>query len=72
MGEPTKDREKQDPQDKQFGAAAAEDQNAVDEMTKQGIAEDELSDEPLRRPRAGGKAEPEPQPAQSRDATPHP
>lgn len=48
----------QDPQDKAFGAAASEDQDIVDELERRGLTEEELSDEPTRHPRAGGKAEP--------------
>lgn len=48
----------QDPQDKAFGAAASQDQDIVDELEKQGVRADDLSDIPARHPRAGGKAEP--------------
>jgi hypothetical protein len=54
----TRDEPTQDPQDKAFGAAASRDQEAVDELEKRGVTEEELPDEPARHPRAGGKAEP--------------
>lgn len=52
------DDRRQDPQDKQFGAAAARDQERVYELESKGVGEDELPDEPARAPRPGGKAEP--------------
>jgi hypothetical protein len=52
------EEQKQDSQDKAFGAAASRDQDIVDELEKEGVTEDELADEPARRPRAAGKAEP--------------
>jgi hypothetical protein len=48
----------QDSQDKQFGAAAAEDQEWVDELGDEGVAEEDLPDQPSQHPRAAGKAEP--------------
>ena len=48
----------QDPQDKAFGAAASRDQDLVDELEKQGVTAEDLSDKPIRHPRAAGKAEP--------------
>lgn len=53
------DDRRQDPQDKQFGAAAARDQERVDELESEGVGEDELPDEPARAPRPGGKARPD-------------
>jgi hypothetical protein len=50
---------RQDVQDKQFGAAAAEDQKWVDELDDEGVEPEALPDEPSRHPRAGGKAEPQ-------------
>ncbi len=50
----------QDSQDKQFGKAAAEDQELVDQLEDEGVSANELSDEPGRHPRAAGKAEPDP------------
>jgi hypothetical protein len=50
---------RQDVQDKQFGAAAAEDQKWVDELDDEGVEPEALPDEPSRQPRAGGKAEPQ-------------
>ncbi len=48
----------QDPQDKQFGAAAAADQEFVDELEDEGVSIDQLPDVPEAQPRAGDKAEP--------------
>jgi hypothetical protein len=48
----------QDPQDKAFGSAASRDQDIVDEREREGVTEDEVPDEPIRPPRAGGKSEP--------------
>ncbi len=49
---------RQDPQDKAFGASAAEDQEVVDHLEHEGATEDELPDPMTQPPRAGGKAEP--------------
>ena len=47
-----------DPEDQKFGHKAAQDQEKVDELEREGVAEDELSDEPPRdEPRAGRKAD---------------
>jgi hypothetical protein len=48
-----------DPQDHAFGEAAREDQETVDKLAEVGVTEDEMPDEPMREPRAGGKARPE-------------
>ncbi len=48
----------QDSQDKQFGNAASEDQEWVDELDAEGVSPDELPDTPSRHPRAAGKAQP--------------
>ncbi len=48
----------QDSQDKQFGKAAAEDQEWVDQLDREGVAADDLPDSPSRHPRAAGKAQP--------------
>jgi hypothetical protein len=48
----------QDSQDKQFGSAAADDQEWVDELADEGVEEKDLPDDPARHPRAAGKAEP--------------
>ncbi len=48
----------QDPQDKASGTAASRDQAVVDELEKQGVTAEDLSDTPIRHPRAAGKAEP--------------
>jgi hypothetical protein len=48
----------QDSQDQQFGKAAAEDQEWVDQLDDEGIAPDDLPDGPDRHPRAAGKAKP--------------
>lgn len=46
-----------DPEDQEFGRKAAEDQEKVDELERQGVSEDELSDDaPRDAPRAGRKA----------------
>jgi hypothetical protein len=49
----------EDPQDKEFGATAARDQERADRLEEQGVDEESLPDEPAADPRAGGKAEPE-------------
>jgi hypothetical protein len=48
----------QDSQDKQFGKAAAEDQEWVDQLDREGVGADDLPDTPIRHPRAAGKAQP--------------
>ena len=48
----------QDPQDKQFGATAAADQDLVDELEDEGVTMDQLPETPASKPRAGNKAEP--------------
>ena len=48
----------QDPQDKAFGATAAEDQEFVDQLEDEGAAEEQLPDPVEEPPRAAGKAEP--------------
>lgn len=46
-----------DPEDQEFGRKAAEDQETVDALEKQGVTPEELPDEPPREgPRAGRKA----------------
>jgi hypothetical protein len=52
------DEPRQDPQDKAFGAAAAEDQEFVDELEDEGAEEDDLPEPVGESPRAAGKAEP--------------
>jgi hypothetical protein len=52
------DEHTQDSQDKQFGKAAAEDQEWVDQLDREGVAADDLPDTPSRHPRAAGKAQP--------------
>lgn len=54
----THDEPTQDPQDKQFGATAARDQERADRLEEQGVDEDALPARPAADPRAGGKAEP--------------
>lgn len=49
---------RQDPQDKEFGAAAHRDAEVVDDLAEEGVNEEALPDERRGRPRAGGKAEP--------------
>ena len=49
---------RQDPQDKAFGAAAAADQEFVDQLDDEGVTEEDLPDVPAEAPRAAGKAEP--------------
>jgi len=49
-----------DPQDRQFGAAAARDQERVDQLEEAGVDEASMPDESAARPRAGGKADPPP------------
>lgn len=57
---PTQNRRK-DPQDQEFGTAAAADQELVDELADEGVDGEQLPDRPDRTaPRAGGKAEPAP------------
>jgi hypothetical protein len=51
------DEERKDPQDQEFGAQAAADQEPVDELDADGIEEEELPDSPEKAPRAAGKAE---------------
>jgi hypothetical protein len=47
-----------DPEDQKFGHKAAHDQEKVDELERQGVSEEDLSDEPPRdEPRAGRKAD---------------
>lgn len=47
-----------DPEDQVFGYKAAQDQEKVDELERQGVSEEDLSDEPPREgPRAGRKAD---------------
>ncbi len=48
-----------DPQDRQFGAAASEDQEEVERLEAQGVAEEDMPDQPRAAPRAGGKAKPD-------------
>jgi hypothetical protein len=50
----------QDPQDKQLGAAAKQDQERVDRLEDRGVSENDLTDKPAREVRAAGKAEPAP------------
>ena len=47
-----------DPQDSQFGAEAAEDQERVDELESEGASGDDLPEEADKAPRAGTKARP--------------
>lgn len=49
---------RQDPQDKAFGASAADDQDFVDQLDDEGVTEDELPERAEKAPRAAGKAEP--------------
>jgi hypothetical protein len=51
------DQEHKDPQDQEFGAEAAADQEAVDKLNDEGIGEQEMPDSPAKSPRAAGKAE---------------
>ncbi len=53
-------QERKDPQDQEFGAEAAADQEQVDELEAEGVSEQEMPDSPEKSPRAAGKAEPEP------------
>ncbi len=47
-----------DPEDRKFGRKAAEDQEFVDALEEQGVAVEDLPEEPPRKdPRAGRKAE---------------
>ncbi|MBV8462938.1 MAG: hypothetical protein JO368_06575 [Acidimicrobiales bacterium] len=54
---PTEER-RTDPQDRQFGAAASEDQETVERLEEEGIGEEDVTDESREAPRAGGKAKP--------------
>jgi hypothetical protein len=54
----TPDQERKDPQDQEFGAQAAADQDAVDELDADGVSEEEMPDSHEKSPRAAGKAEP--------------
>jgi hypothetical protein len=56
--EPDPKGQPQDPQDKEMGASAKRDQERVDDLDAEGVTEDELSDEPGRDVRTGGKATP--------------
>lgn len=47
-----------DPQDRQFGAAAARDQEREEQLEREGVDQESMPDEPGSRPRAGDKAEP--------------
>jgi hypothetical protein len=58
MTDDPKNQLDRDPQDNQFGKAAAEDQELADEVNDDGVAEDELPDTPADAPRAGDKAPP--------------
>ncbi len=58
MNDDPKNQLDRDPQDNQFGRAAAEDQELVDELAEDGVSEDELPDAPAYTPRAGDKAPP--------------
>jgi hypothetical protein len=53
----TPNPERNDPQDQEFGAQAAADQEEVDKLAAAGVTEQELPDDPKRAPRAAGKAE---------------
>jgi hypothetical protein len=57
MADP-RDQVDRDPQDNQFGAAVARDQELADELEDEGATDDELPDPPAHPPRAGDKAEP--------------
>lgn len=47
-----------DPEDQKFGRQAAEDQELVDLLEEQGVAEEQLSDDPAHEdPRPGRKAQ---------------
>jgi hypothetical protein len=50
---------RQDPQDKQFGAQARRDAEVVDELDREGVREEKLSDDPAAHPRAADRARPE-------------
>ncbi len=52
------DQESKDPQDQEFGAQAAADQEKVDTLEARGVPKDEMPDSPEESPRAAGKAEP--------------
>jgi hypothetical protein len=58
MTDDPKNQLDRDPQDNQFGKAAAEDQELADELEDDGVADDELPDAPADSPRAGDKAPP--------------
>ena len=58
MTQDPKDQLDQDPQDHQFGKAAAENQELANELEDDGVTEDELPDAPDNPPRAGDKALP--------------
>ncbi len=58
MTDDPKNQLDKDPQDHQFGKAAAEAQELADEMEDDGVTEDELPDAPDNPPRAGDKALP--------------
>ncbi|HEY6624500.1 MAG TPA: hypothetical protein VIX85_11745 [Acidimicrobiales bacterium] len=58
MADDPKNQLDQDPQDHQFGKAAAEDQELADELEDEGVTEDELPVAPDHPPRAGNKAPP--------------
>ena len=49
---------RQDEQDKEFGSAAAEDQDSVDRLSDEEVSEEEMPEEKGREPRAAGKARP--------------
>lgn len=53
------EQRKVDPQDRQFGAAAARDQDRVDSLEERGADDEDMPEQPASRPRAAGKAEPE-------------
>lgn len=54
----TSDQPRIDPQDRQFGAAAARDQDREEQLEEQGVDEGAMPDRPAASPRAGDKAEP--------------
>ena len=54
----TPDRERKDPQDQEFGAQAAADQEKVEELEAEGVPEQEMPDSAQNSPRAAGKAAP--------------
>ncbi len=59
MADETTDAPHRDPQDQAFGAAAARDEERVNELEDEGVDEEELPDRPDKHPRAAGKAEPD-------------